>query len=639
MENFGQARIHIMANLKSAEANGFKFQQAEALWLLSKVDLQENQLEDALAHLEAVLPMWKAIKQSGEIADETIEGYLYDTQITIAYASIEVAILDRTGEHYEHALQSYQRAQAIYQELADHSGVAQVLNEIGTIYHNHSLYSDAQRTWTQALEECQQAQHVGCEIAVRNNLGELHDSLGYYNKALTQHEAALALCQTDDSCVESKTDIEHNIGRDNLNLGKYADALAHLKVALGLARQQANQEREASILNTLANLSTKRADYPDALAKFNEAASIFLQLGHLEGQGATAGNIGEVYQQQGHLSEALAQYQKALALAQQANDLVGQATAIGNIGGVYEEMGRYEEALRQHLAALTAWQATGILDGEATERNNIGAVYDDLGRYTEALTHYEKALDLHRQSGRRSGEISTLNNQAVALHHRGDDAEALPILQEVLALAEEDGLQALVATVLDNIGATYFRLHQDKEALTNHQAALALRKQIGDRAGEGKSLLNLGAVYVALKEYDQAQAHFTHALAIFSKTDFPFERAQTLSSFARMYQQQGKLSKAIVYYKWALRTAETIQEKISVEEFGLSFQASRAAWYRQLIDTLITAGDFSLVQPGGNKSMIVMLSGAKHPALPPRMLHCVQHDIIPDPFRPTCTSL
>ena len=120
-------------------------------------------------------------------------------------------------------------------------------------------------------------------------------------------------------------------------------ASEEVKVAQGKTREQ--RRNEALRVNKLGLQQLDRGKYREALKNFEQALVIVREIEERKDEGTTLNNIGNVYHNSGEYKKALDYYQQALAIDKQIVDKVGESITLNNIGEVYRELGEYAKAL------------------------------------------------------------------------------------------------------------------------------------------------------------------------------------------------------------------------------------------------------------------------------------------------------
>ena len=125
---------------------------------------------------------------------------------------------------FEAALQSWQQALRIYQELKDRKGEGNALNNLGNAYYSLGNYGKAIEYQEQRLAIAREIKDRRGEGQSLGNLGVVYYALGNYGKAIEYQEQRLAIAR----------EIKDRKGEGNAlgNLGSAYDALGNYGKAI-----------------------------------------------------------------------------------------------------------------------------------------------------------------------------------------------------------------------------------------------------------------------------------------------------------------------------------------------------------------------------------------------------------------------
>ena len=468
---------------------------------------------------------------------------------------------------------------------------ADALNKEGVSLYNQGDYQGAINRFESALAIYQEIGDQAWEGATLNNIGRAYDSLGQYEQALDYYQRALTVLQEiGDRAGEGQ--MLYQIGSIYQIWADYPQALDYYQQALAILQDVGDRATEGATLSNIGTVYDSVGQYQQAVDYYQQALAIAQEIGNRAREGTALNNIGGAYRRLGQYPQALDYLQQALAIAQEIGDRAGEGIALGNIGQVYENLGRYEQALEYDQRALLILQEVGDRAGEGTALSNIGVIYQSLAQDTQALNYYQQALAILKEIGDQVGEERTLNNIGAVYRHLGQYEQALDYYQQSLAISQEIGDRGGEETTLSNIGFVYHMMEHYQQALDYYQQSLAISQEISDRAGEGRTLNNIGFVYDVLEQYPQALEYYQQALAILRELDQRAWESATLNNIGYVYEQQDNYVEAISHYEQAVEVIESIQGEIKIEELKTSFLAEQVGNYQLLIGLLWNEGRF-----------------------------------------------
>ncbi|MFL5734305.1 MAG: ATP-binding protein, partial [Chloroflexia bacterium] len=220
---------------------------------------------------------------------------------------------------YEAARPLFEESLAIWRELGDKHGVANMLNNLGIVALPLGNYAEAY-----ALHE---------------------ESLGIYRELGDKWSIALALA---------------NLGLVALNRGNFGEAGNLLRESLEIRRGLGDQQSTAQSLNNLGTVLRCQGEYEAAYNLHEESLGIFRELGDSWSVAISLANLGLVKLKMGDYDEAEDLLEEALGLFREQDVKQGIATCLEGLAGVARQLGKSERAVALFSAATTLREAIGI---------------------------------------------------------------------------------------------------------------------------------------------------------------------------------------------------------------------------------------------------------------------------------------
>ncbi|SMD27504.1 AfsR/SARP family transcriptional regulator [Kibdelosporangium aridum] len=272
--------------------------------------------------------------------------------------------------------------------------------------------------------------------------------------AITDHEQAVRWFTAEHTTLLAATARAARAGFDvhawqlPRTLGTFLDLQGHWhddedagQTALAAARRLGDRAAQATTHRGLGWTYTRLGRYADALTHLRRALVLFRELGDHAGQAHTHHCLGFVYEQQGRYTEALIQAQHALDLSRATGDHAAQAWALNALGWAHAELGNFQQALTHchHALRLLRDLHNRDRDGEADTLDSLGYAHHHLGHHTQAIAHYQQALALYRELGNRYDEAETLTHLGDTHHVTGNQAAAQEAWRQALVILDQLG--------------------------------------------------------------------------------------------------------------------------------------------------------------------------------------------------------
>ncbi len=256
-----------------------------------------------------------------------------------------------------------------------------------------SQYRPALQSWQQALTIYQEIGDRQGEGNALGGLGVAYNSLGQYQQAIEYHQQALTILrEIGDRRGESIT--LNNLGNAYYSLGQYQLAIDYYQQALTIAREIGDRGGEGTALGSLGIAYRSLGQYQQAIDYSQQALTIAREIGNRRGEGTALCNLGSAYRSLGQYQQAIEYHQQHLTISREIGDRRGEGTALGNLGNAYDSLRQYQLAIDYHQQALTILREIGYRRGEFYRLNNLANTYKNLLQIPQALETWQSALAL-----------------------------------------------------------------------------------------------------------------------------------------------------------------------------------------------------------------------------------------------------
>lgn len=346
-------------------------------------------------------------------------------------------------------------------------------------------------------------------------------------------------------------------GIGNLNTGPVSKNIHHLEARI----DQANSVQER--IDAINQLAWKlRICQPErAYSLCQDAARLSKpdeQNVYNQGLAASLVTLAFLDSEEGNLDAAVSHCLEALTFLENGRFSESLIAAWYTLGWTYFYSGDYPAALEFGLKALNMAKEVGVKEIEAWVLDLTASTYKDP---TQAIPMYQKALQLFEELDDLEGQVRTLNNWACTLLETGNHLTALEYSQKSLKLAQAGMLKRDEINVYNTVGDIFIAMGDYAQAESYIQKAKLLVENYGRDISYLYILVSLGEVLLAQNELDSAEQELLHALDMATQADMRNEQARCHQLLSYTYERQGKLDKALDYYK----TFHSLRESISGE--------------------------------------------------------------------------
>ncbi len=369
------------------------------------------------------------------------------------------------------ALESYQKALAVYQKHNDYAAIIRNLSQLMTCYQNLNQYDKALETGTEIVTRARQVNDSKTEMIALNNLGYVYRYLRNYSKAFETLNKVLALKFSLQTSPQEKIITLTNLGVVSQNLGNYTNALEYLLQALQLAEKQKLKPEICKLQDLIAVVYLNNKDIYNAESSNDFSIDLAEKLKDAE-------LLQEVYKTKSDILQAKEDYQEALNFYKKHLNLRDSLTLAQTIA--------QQELLQQQFAVERDEKNT--LDAISNEEARKAALQQLQNEVEKQKLAIEKQKETQRADAERAkaAEEKQIANQEIAereLKILKQQNEAEQRERQFLALEKEKAVQALELEKQKaqekETQRQVTQLKQDKEIqdLRVQQQALATEKQ------------------------------------------------------------------------------------------------------------------------------------------------------------------
>jgi adenylate cyclase len=350
-----------------------------------------------LEELEDAVRVAKGIGDTQALSQCAVELSALGTTQARALSANARGIAAMFADKHADALECYDVALGLYQELGDRSGAARVIGNIGSVQLELGSFKEA-------LENYQRALDVHIERGERNSVAIMSMGIG-------------------------------NVHRSTDN---YSAALEWYHRALQIYKECEDRMGEAGVSKGIGNVHSSTGNYPAALEFYHRALHLHEEQGDRLGAARVTASIGLVYNRFGNYDAALEQYHRALAVHDELGTRSDIAMVCSNIGSVHGNTNNHTAALEYFRRALPLFEEMGFQLGVAGVTSNIASALAHSGSLTEAeaLLHTLDAMEINVP-----GIVLTREEARASLQEQtGNTEDAMATFQAALEIARTHGL-------------------------------------------------------------------------------------------------------------------------------------------------------------------------------------------------------
>lgn len=272
---------------------------------------------------------------------------------------------------------------------SNHVARITLLKHLGSSYVFETRYPEAINHYQKALEIAEEME-LWNEIAnINNNLGVIYNEIGNYKSAyLYLTEALVNYDKSNNS--EKKIGALNNIGLTYLNLKNYSKARSYFNAALDSTIQPKDTILIVSVLNNIAlsYLSEEKAQL--SFSYLDEAIRLSEMVNNKYGLCISYQLLGNIYLKINEAEKAYESYSKSIQIAESTNLTYQLAASRLGLAGVLVKLNRTDEAFDIAFDVMAIAKEQNSLVLKSSVHQVLSDIYEKTGNYAKSLSHFKE---------------------------------------------------------------------------------------------------------------------------------------------------------------------------------------------------------------------------------------------------------
>jgi len=263
--------------------------------------------------------------------------------------------------------QTKEEGQALYNEALGLQNLAQTSEDL----------KKAVEKYEQALAIFQQLEYLEGIAATANNLGIVYAAWGQYDKAVEYFEKSLAISRRlNDPAGEANNLL--GLGKVHASWGQHGTAVEIFQTSLNIKRALEDKSGEADTLSCMGIAYAQLGRFYEALNYLEESNAIKAEIGVPTSGGKDW--IGNVYLDMDNVDKA--------------EPLIVESGYDASLGRLSLLKGDYSKAAEYYQKALSDAEKNRDAENLFASYTGLGLAYENLDDYKTAEENYRKAVDL-----------------------------------------------------------------------------------------------------------------------------------------------------------------------------------------------------------------------------------------------------
>lgn len=300
-----------------------------------------------------------------------------------------------------------------------------------------------------------------------------------------------------------------------------------------------------------------RGEHSTAFKRLEQALTLFSQTKY---KGRIKGALGQLYVCSFQRYKAEVNLREALTLTKFHGDVKGVLLVLYQLCYLEIQSGQVTEALDLVREGIGLAHQHQLHKELAAGYYYEGAVHWAMGELKTALKYCDLALTYHSLDREDPITLWHIYNLQGMIHRAlGNYNTALKCYDNARKIAFNHFLLDAQLTILNNIASAYISLGRLNKASQFLQKCMTLSEDLGDSRILGVAYANATEVYAARGLYTLAHEYFDRSLGI--RLELGMTTWPNYSTMARLEQNFGHYTEAIVYYKRATKEMRSTNEE------------------------------------------------------------------------------
>ena len=308
---------------------------------------------------------------------------------------------------FDLSMENCKRSIEICRIIGDSAGVAGSLNTIGTVNYYLGNYSEALNWYQKAFLIYEDLGLVTREATMINNIGLAYSALSNYDKALEYYFKSLKIQEANNNLNGAALTLG-NIGIIYFNLGNVDKALDYYEKSLKIRLEQNDEFGIALCYSNMGNVYESLGEPQKAMDYYFKALEIYEAKNDLNNATTTIFCVGYNYLNQSKYVKAIEYLNRSKDLSIEFGNKSALAFAQINIGEAYLELNKYDSSLINLKNGLKLFT-------EIDDKNNISYSYGSLSKFYETIGNYKESLKYFKEySNMRDSIYSEESSKKIA---------------------------------------------------------------------------------------------------------------------------------------------------------------------------------------------------------------------------------
>jgi len=519
---------------------------------------------------------------------KAIESYVEATNRAPQYATafLRVAILYGRQLDLASASAAFDKANTLYEALANFEGQAEVWFQRGFLFLQIEKFAEAHQQFERSLELARATSSQYGQVKALLKLGDVVVAEGNADQGRQYMRQAIDLAEANGIDNLTKRGLV-DLGNTFLVSADYTEAEKYFKQSLELAQKHKDGRNAARALLSLGSLAERRNNSHETLAYVEQALPFYQQGGYRKETVQAFALLARARVQKGDYDAALQAFEQQLKLTQQLGDQSQAGRAHEDIGLLFIRQGKYPEALGHFEDSYAIAKSLGVQKNVASRLIGHANALWRLGRYDEARAALSEASSMAERpdAARNLSAFYYVTMARIALSERRLP-EARAAAQQALALAGNQVKSTAIEATF-TLGLAQALSGAIRQGQLKCQEALEMARQGDDPSLLSEALLSLAEAMVQGGDTAGALKYSLEAQELFARSGKQDYEWIAWLIAARASRSAGDIQKAHEYGSRAENLLSGLQQKLGKDNYNTYLNRPDVLFSRKQLSELI----------------------------------------------------
>jgi len=409
-----------------------------------------------------------------------------------------------TQGDYDSALIYSKTLELLSKKINFKKGLVLSYNHTGMAFRNKGNNKKALENYELAIKLGEELGNKKLVSNVHHNIARVYDNQGNYSKALGHLFVSLKLKESNGDKRGIANTLSH-IGNIYFaqNDGR---ALDYYVKSLKIQQEIKNYPGITIALNEIGLVHKKEKKYTTALDCFFQSLEVNKAAGYKPEIANSLNCIGTIYALQDKYGEALNCHLKALGIEEDLNNFEGQATSLIYIGQLFFEQKKYDKALDYFKKAEIVADSSGVLKLKSSTYEGLSNVYSVLNKQEMALQYYKSFINVRDSIYSDNNRRAAITNQIKYEYEKKSLAEKIrsdeekKLTQAQLKQVKTQSYALIVSLILFAlIGFIIFQRIRHNQKLKEYKLRDKIANDLHDDIGSALSSISMFSGVASMK--------------------------------------------------------------------------------------------------------------------------------------------